>query len=147
MMMNFSFLVKWRLIICLAFLTICDLRGNEVIENISNYDSIVLAKSIKFNESNEIVIVDILKGSMNDKSFTYLQSLSGFSDDSERHMLFLYYISHNDNGLVKNGAVKICEDLTILSRGLKFHILDLYRHLKLTRSNHTFPKFIDAHIE
>jgi len=143
-MTNLSIKFKRSLVIYLIlFISTYDLLGNEALNNISNYDNIVLAESIESNGSIEIVLVDLLKGRLDVNSFAYLKSSSGFGTNSKAGGLFLYYISHDESGLVKNGAVRIRNDYTISSRGVIFHLLELYNHLGLSRNNHTFPKFLD----
>lgn len=137
---------RFSLIIFLLISTIATQAfGNQSIDEISSYHNIILVENIETNNSNENLVVDILKGKLDVHTFNLLKETSGFASENKAGGLFLFYTKINENGRLGFGAVRIMGDHTITRRGLnKFHLLELYQHLRLSEQNHTFPKFLDV---
>ena len=133
------------LILLIFFSISTQVSGNQSIEKILSYHTIILAENSDINNSIENVVVDILKGKLDINSFNLLKESSGFAVANKPGGLFLFYIKINENGQLSFGSTKVNSDYTVMCLN-RFNLLDLYKHLGLEEHNHTFPKFLDMQI-
>jgi len=115
----------------------------ESLKELTSYESIVLAKSIKHDELFDYVVIDIIKGSLNVRMFNLLRASAGFASDNDDDLV-LFYFTQNDFEPLRFGSVKIGKKHSIVWKGInsEFHLMDVYREMNLTDANHGFPKFL-----